>query len=58
MDDQSNALSLLASDWEVVKEYIRSHVVRMAPGPVIFGRKICLKSLTSVDLGDATVDDG
>ena len=40
VDDQSNALSVLAGDWEVVKEYIRSHVVRMAPGPVIFGRKI------------------
>ena len=35
VDDQSNPLAVLAGDWEVVKEYIRRHVVKMAPGPII-----------------------
>ena len=40
VDDRSHLLSVLAGDWEVVQEYVRRHVVRMAPSPVIFGRKI------------------
>ena len=40
VDDQSYPLSVLSNDWEVVKEYIRHNVVRMAPGPVSFSRQI------------------